>query len=161
MDVDYSARSKSGQILPSVGCRQPDTLQTVVRLRILWVIMDCLCSVLDCLEDRWSMWVWLIVFEIFISRMTYEETEHSTRVNSVPPSPSPSCTSSALLNLISLHPPVEALPFLLTLEESINLHSLLKIFIKCGVYPSKNIGLPRRIWWKGDFSFFTPKERGE
>ena len=27
----------------------------------------------------------IIVFEIFISRMTYEETEHSTRVNSVPP----------------------------------------------------------------------------
>ena len=59
--------------------------------------------------------------------MTYEETERSTRVNSVPTSPSPSFTSSALLNLISLPPPVEALPFLLTLEESINLHSLLKI----------------------------------
>lgn len=140
MDVNYSARSKSGQILPSVGCRQPDTLQTVVRLRILWVIMDCLCSVLDCLEDRWSTWVWFIVFEIFISRMTYEETEHSTRVNSVPPSPSPSlpsCSSSALLNLISLPPLVEALPFLLTLEESINLYSLLKIFINMGLSPKE------------------------
>ena len=65
--------------------------------------------------------------------MTYEKTKHSTRVNSVPTSPSPSCTSSALLNLISLHPPVEALPFLLALEESINLHSLLRIFIKYGL----------------------------
>ena len=69
--------------------------------------------------------------------MTYEETEHSTRVNIVPPSPSPSCTSSALLNLISLPPPVEALPFLLTLEKSINLHSLLKIVIKYGCTPQR------------------------
>ena len=69
--------------------------------------------------------------------MTYEETEHSTRVNNVPSSPSPSCISSALLNLISLPPPVEALPFLLTLEKSINLHSLLKIFIKYGCTPQR------------------------
>lgn len=69
-----------------------------------------------------------------MSRMTYEETEHSTRVNIVPPSPSPSCISSALLNLISLPPPVEALPFLLTLE---------------------NMGVPLKEYR------FTPEELGE
>ena len=144
MDVDYSARSKSGQILPSVGCRQPDTLQMVVRLRILWVIMDCLCSVLDCLEDRWSMWVWFIVFGIFISRMTYEETEHSTRVNIVPPSPSPSCTSSALLNLISLPPPGWGFTFSSYPWKIHKFAFTPEDFHKIWVYPSKNIGLPQK-----------------
>lgn len=144
MNVDYSARSKSGQILPSVGCRQPDTLQTVVRLRILWVIMDFLCSVLDCLEDRWSMWVWFIVFGIFISRMTYEETEHSTRVNSVPPFTLPFLYFFGPFQFNIITSPGWGFTFSSYPWKIHKSAFTPEDFHKIWVYPSKNIGLPQK-----------------